>query len=148
MLPTDDAFGGWPHSGEIDIMEHVGWEADGLIHAAAHATKHNPCVGHQRSQAKTIATAHRGFHVYALNWAPKRLEILVDNEVVLSVDNKGRGPGEWPYNKRFHLLLNLAVGGWGGQYGIDDAAFPACLEVDSVRVFQRNWRETAREPEQ
>ena len=59
MLPTDDAFGGWPHSGEIDIMEHVGWEADGLIHAAAHATKHNPCVGHQRSQAKTIATAHR-----------------------------------------------------------------------------------------
>ena len=71
---------------------------------------------------------------------------LLGHEVRLF--DKGRGPGEWPYNKRFHLLLNLAVGGWGGQYGIDDAAFPACLEVDSVRVFQRNWRETAREPEQ
>ena len=45
MLPTDDAFGGWPHSGEIDLVEHVGWEADGLLHAAAHATRHNPCAG-------------------------------------------------------------------------------------------------------
>mmetsp|Transcript_25493 Transcript_25493/g.87194 ORF Transcript_25493/g.87194 Transcript_25493/m.87194 type:complete len:448 (-) Transcript_25493:21-1364(-) len=146
MLPTDDAFGGWPHSGEIDIMEHVGWEQDGLIHAAAHSTKHNPCVGHQRSQSKLVPTAHRGFHTYAMNWTPKTLEIFVDNGLALRVEDKGRGPGDWPYSKRFHLLLNLAIGGWGGQYGIDDTAFPACLEVDSVRVFQRSWRES--EPEQ
>ncbi|EGB06169.1 hypothetical protein AURANDRAFT_29716, partial [Aureococcus anophagefferens] len=146
MLPTDDAFGGWPHSGEIDIMEHVGWEQDGLIHAAAHSTKHNPCVGHQRSQSKLVPTAHRGFHTYAMNWTPKALEIFVDNGLALRVEDKGRGPGDWPYSKRFHLLLNLAIGGWGGQYGIDDTAFPACLEVDSVRVFQRSWRES--EPEQ
>ena len=107
------------------------------MHAAAHATRHNPCVGRQRSAARSVPTAHRAFHVYALEWTPRRLEIFVDNESVLAVDNRGHGPQVWPYDRRFHLLLNLAVGGWGGQFGIDDAAFPACLEVDSVRVFQR-----------
>ena len=37
-----------------------------------------------------------------------------------------------------HLLLNIAVGGeWGGQKGIDPAAFPARMEVDYVRVYQQ-----------
>ena len=44
----------------------------------------------------------------------------------------------WPYDKPMHILLNVAVGGeWGGQKGIDPAAFPARLEVDYVRVYQK-----------
>jgi beta-glucanase (GH16 family) len=137
LLPTDEVYGGWPHSGEIDVMEHVGWEKNGLIHSACHSTRHNPTVGRQRSKAKLIPTAHRKFHVYAVDWQPTRISIFVDNELVLKVDDKGFGSQSWPYDQRFHLLLNLAVGGWGGMKGIDDRAFPACFEVDSVRVFQK-----------
>ena len=140
LLPTDEVYGGWPHSGEIDVMEHVGWEKNGLIHSACHSTRHNPTVGRQRSKAKLIPTAHRKFHVSAVDWQPTRISIFVDNELVLKVDDKGFGAQSWPYDQRFHLLLNLAVGGWGGMKGIDDRAFPACFEVDSVRVFQKRGR--------
>jgi hypothetical protein len=51
--------------------------------------------------------------------------------------NEGKGSGSWPFNKRFHLLLNLAIGGnWGGAQGIDDAIFPASFEIDYVRVYK------------
>lgn len=44
---------------------------------------------------------------------------------------------DWPYDQPYHLLINIAVGGWGGAYGIDDEGFPACFEIESVRVFSR-----------
>lgn len=44
---------------------------------------------------------------------------------------------DWPYCQPYHLLLNIAVGGWGGDYGVDDSAFPACMEIDWVRVFRQ-----------
>ncbi|KAH8095393.1 glycosyl hydrolase [Aureococcus anophagefferens] len=109
-------------------------------------TKHRATGSTAASSPSSCRRRTGGFHTYAMNWTPKALEIFVDNGLALRVEDKGRGPGDWPYSKRFHLLLNLAIGGWGGQYGIDDTAFPACLEVDSVRVFQRSWRES--EPEQ
>ena len=50
--------------------------------------------------------------------------------------NEGTGPDAWPFDQPFHLLMNLAVGGdWGGAQGVDDAAFPAWMEVDYVRVY-------------
>jgi beta-glucanase (GH16 family) len=45
---------------------------------------------------------------------------------------------QWPFDKPFHLILNLAIGGdWGGVKGIDDAAFPQRMEVDFVRFYQK-----------
>ena len=45
----------------------------------------------------------------------------------------------WPFDKRFHLILNVAVGGnWGGVQGVDLNAFPAKLEIDYVRVYKKN----------
>jgi len=46
------------------------------------------------------------------------------------------GYASWPYDKKFHMLLNIAVGGtWGGAQGVDDAVFPATMETDYVRVY-------------
>ncbi len=43
---------------------------------------------------------------------------------------------QWPFDKPFHLILNMAVGGdWGGQKGVDDSIFPQKMEVDYVRVY-------------
>jgi hypothetical protein len=34
--------------------------------------------------------------------------------------------------------MNLAIGGdWGGKHGVDEHIFPAVMEVDYVRVFQK-----------
>ena len=52
--------------------------------------------------------------------------------------NEGTGYEVWPYDKRFHILLNLAIGGnWGGQKGIDDSLFPHVFEIDYVRVYKK-----------
>jgi len=44
----------------------------------------------------------------------------------------------WHFDKRFHLLLNVAVGGnWGGKMGVDDSVFPQQMLVDYVRVYKK-----------
>ena len=44
----------------------------------------------------------------------------------------------WPYDRPFHLILNIAVGGnWGGVKGVDTSVFPQRLEIDFVRVYQK-----------
>jgi beta-glucanase (GH16 family) len=44
----------------------------------------------------------------------------------------------WPFDRKFYLIVNLAIGGdWGGSHGIDDTIFPQQMEVEYVRVYQR-----------
>ncbi len=50
---------------------------------------------------------------------------------------KGKGPAVWPFDKKFHLLLNIAVGGdWGGAQGMDESIYPVTMDVDYVRVYK------------
>ncbi|MDZ7636462.1 MAG: hypothetical protein U5L72_19380 [Bacteroidales bacterium] len=58
-------------------------------------------------------------------------KVYVDDLLIFTFANEGTGYKVWPFNKRFHLLLNVAVGGnWGGVMGIDDTIFPRTMEVD------------------
>lgn len=91
LLPTNDAYGAWPSSGEIDVAEHVGWQQDGLVHSAAHSASYNPLVGSQRSSSMLVPDAHETFHTYCLDWNEERLLILIDNDLSLSVENSGKG---------------------------------------------------------
>ena len=44
-----------------------------------------------------------------------------------------------PNDNNMYLLLNIAVGGsWGGQKGVDDNVFPKRMEIEYVRVYQKN----------
>lgn len=138
MLPTDWAYGGWPKSGEIDIMEHVGFKKDS-VYFSIHTESFNHVIGTQKTRGIKIIDPYNSFHVYGIEWDQQKIDFLLDGLVVFSYSNTGNGPKEWPFDKRFHLLLNLAVGGnWGGQQGIDDAIFPATMLVDYVRVYQKN----------
>ncbi|MBB1282766.1 glycoside hydrolase family 16 protein [Flavisolibacter sp. BT320] len=136
MLPTDWAYGGWPASGEIDIMEHVGYDPNRVLFSI-HTEAYNHVKGTQKSGEKNIPTAMTDFHLYRVDWTPDSIKGYFNNEQVFSFANEGKGSATWPFDKRFHILLNLAVGGnWGGQKGVDDSIFPARFEIDYVRVYR------------
>ena len=136
MLPTDWEYGGWPSSGEIDIMENVGYDPFVIV-ASAHTETYNHVIGTQKNDRITIPTCYSDFHVYALEWEAKEYRVYVDDTLYFTFKNEGTGYKVWPFDKRFHLLLNVAVGGnWGGAQGVDDSIFPRTMVVDYVRVYQ------------
>ena len=136
MLSTDWAYGDWPKSGEIDIMEHVGYDPD-VIHISAHTEAYYFKIGTQKTSTKKIPNATSEFHVYRLYWTPYALRGYIDDQLVFQMVNEGKGYTVWPFDKRFHILLNLAIGGdWGGAQGVDDSIFPATMQVDYVRVYK------------
>jgi len=136
MMP-DDQHRGWPACGEIDIMEEVGYDQD-RIHATTHAQAYNWQSAQQRTASTVVGGVTSGFHVYALEWRPDRIEMFVDgNRYYLSTDPNWGDDG-WPFNKPFHVILNLAVGGdWGGAQGVDPNIWPRRMLVDYVRVYQQ-----------
>jgi beta-glucanase (GH16 family) len=136
MLPSDFSYGVWPKSGEIDVMEHVGWDP-GVVHVTVHTEKNNFANGTQVSGTKNVPDFSSEFHLYRVDWTPYAVRGYVDGEKVFEYVNKNTGYSAWPFNKRFFLLLNLAIGGqWGGAKGVDDTIFPARFLIDYVRVYK------------
>jgi beta-glucanase (GH16 family) len=136
MLPSDNSYGTWPASGEIDIMEHVGYDVN-KVHSSVHTSAYNHTRGTQKTASKTIPTATDSFHIYRVDWTPYAVRGFIDNVRYFEFINENSGFAAWPFNKNFHLILNVAVGGnWGGAQGVDDTAFPTSLEVDYVRVYK------------
>lgn len=138
MLSTDWVYGKWPASGEIDIMENVGYNPFWIV-ASAHTKSYNHVDGTQKNNKISVSDCYTNFHVYALEWEASEYRVFVDDQLYFTFKNEGTGYKAWPFNKRFHLLLNVAVGGnWGGQKGVDDSIFPQSMVVDYVRVYQKN----------
>lgn len=170
MLPTDSPYGGWAASGEIDIMEAVnlGTASDepdvpaGTPETRVHGTLH---YGRASPGNVHTGTAYRlpeganpadDFHIYALEWEAGEIRWYVDgvhyatqraDTWYAQVRDGGRwidAPAGAPFDRdsRYHLLLNLAVGGnWAGKAnrtGIDEDAFPQTMLVDYVRVYRCN----------
>jgi hypothetical protein len=137
MMP-DDFSRGWPACGEIDIMEEVGFDQDNV-----HATTHTRAFSSQTNNPRTSTTGvaggvTTGYHVYAVEWFPDRLDFYVDDRKYYTSPNDNTGDDSWPFHKNFYILLNLAVGGdWGGQKGVDPSIWPRQMLVDYVRVYQR-----------
>ena len=136
MLPTDWKYGNWPRSGEIDIMEHVGYDPN-VVHASVHTKSYNHNIGTQKTAKMALPSATTAFHVYSMEWYADRIDMFIDNKLYFSFKKESDDPNEWPFNEKFHILLNLAVGGnWGGQKGINEAVFPQKMLVDWVRVYE------------
>ncbi|KAJ9451599.1 Glucan endo-1 [Diplonema papillatum] len=172
MLPTDSEFGVWPLSGEIDILEAVNLKVGGERNV--HGTLHygNPWPNNKYSGSPYLlpngANPADGYHVYTVEWEEGEIRWYVDGTHYATqqrstanydsngnpVNLKHRG---WfhqvngkttfaasPFDKKFHLLLNFAVGGdWAGNTndkGIDATAFAngQFMYVDYVRVYQCN----------
>lgn len=127
---------GWPQSGEIDIMEHVGFETD-TIYGTVHTEAYNHVKGTEKGGSVLIADPYSEFHIYSVEWTPEKIDFLLDGEVYQNFKNEHKTTDEWPFDQPFFLKLNIAVGGtWGGQQGIDDSIFPQQMVVDYARVYQ------------
>jgi len=127
---------GWPKCGEIDIMEHVGYEPK-YIYGNIHTKSFNHAIGTNKGAKQIITNPYNDFHVYAIEWTTKKIDILLDGNVYFTFKKSSNSDDEWPFDKRQFLILNIAVGGgWGGQQGIDDSIFPQQMTVDYVRVYQ------------
>lgn len=127
----------WPDDGEIDIMEHVGFN-QGTVHASIHCKKYYHSIGTQKTATIPVPDCSERFHVYAVEWDRDSIRISLDEQVYFRFGNEQSGYDAWPFDNRMFLLLNIAVGGdWGGQKGVDDTIFPRRMEVDWVRVWRK-----------
>jgi beta-glucanase (GH16 family) len=139
MLPTENRYGGWPRSGEIDIMEFLGHEPKrihGTIHYADRSGRH---TSSGKDFVLSTGSFADDFHVFRLDWEPTGMRWYADGksyhtEAKWDSDTKSFPA---PFDEKFHLILNVAVGGrWPGN---PDATteFPQAMLVDYVRVYQR-----------
>ncbi|MEU9154552.1 family 16 glycosylhydrolase [Streptomyces sp. NPDC048417] len=134
MLGTDIGSVGWPNSGEIDVMENVGFEPStihGTIHGPGYSGSAGIGAGYTLPNGQAFADA---FHTFAVDWAPNSITWSVDGIAYQTRTPADVGGNTWAFNKPFFLILNLAVGGyWPGDPN-SSTAFPAQLVVDSVSV--------------
>jgi beta-glucanase (GH16 family) len=133
MLPTDNCYGKWPAGGEIDIAEVLG-RAPAELHSTVHfgsTTPQNRPSNTGKLQL-TKGDFSEEFHVFSVEWEPHVIRWYLDNELHHTAQVTS------PLNERYHLLLNLAVGGkWPGLPQSHND-FPALFAVDYVRVFERS----------
>ena len=139
MMPTNNYYGngGWPDNGEIDIMEHVGYDP-GRVHASIHTHAYNWPAGTNKTASRYVSDAETAYHTYTLEWTTNQIDVYVDSTRYFTFENEGTGWETWPFNKNFFLILNIAIGGnWGGAQGVDNMIFPTRMEVDYVRVYEK-----------
>ena len=135
-LGTNIREAGWPACGEIDIMEHVGFDP-GRIHANIHTAAYNHVQRTNKGNSVRVSAPDDEFHVYSARWTPTEIEVSVDGQRYFTFPKEPGGDAVWPFDKPQYLILNLAIGGtWGGERGIDESAFPAKYVIDYVRVYR------------
>ncbi len=127
----------WPYDGEIDIMEYVGHMTD-TVYATVHTADYNHTNGEEFGAGYTSSTACGDtFHTYSMHWTEETIKMAFDGDHFFTHTKNDEGYGQWPFDRPHHLILNMAIGGWGGTKGIDLDIFPARMEVDYVRIYQR-----------
>ena len=134
MLPSNPV-DVWPKSGEIDIMEYVGNTPEEVLYTVHFANRYGE---HDYIGNVDYIAIDGNFHTYAVEWDENKIVWYRDDLETYSVlRTNERLAITWPFDAKFHLLLNVAVGGnLGGQIDDNQLQFPRFMEVDYVRVYQ------------
>ncbi|MFE0515128.1 ricin-type beta-trefoil lectin domain protein [Streptomyces sp. NPDC058964] len=124
----------WPDSGEIDVMENVGFEPStvhGTIHGPGYSGSGGIGAAYSLPGGQAFADA---FHTFAVDWAPGSITWSVDGTVYQRRTPADLGSRTWVFDKPFFLILNLAVGGYWPGDPDGSTVLPQQLVVDSVSV--------------
>lgn len=124
---------GWPKCGEIDILEYVGKEPNTVFTSLHTQDSHGNTVNTKKTKIETI---EQGFHLYAIDWNPDKIDFYVDNQLVYTFNPRHKTEAVWPYNQPFYFLINVAIGGNFGGPDVDDSIFPQEFIVDYIKVYQ------------
>ncbi|GAA3443122.1 glycoside hydrolase family 16 protein [Planomonospora venezuelensis] len=137
MMGDDADRVGWPHNGEIDVMEVIG-RHPGTVFGGMHGPGFPFSGVGGRAVLPGGARFADDFHVFAVEWSPGKVTWLLDGRPYFTARRSGLQAGSrWVFDHPFHLLLNVAVGGtWPGPPGAR-TRFPATMLVDYVRVYTR-----------
>ncbi len=136
MLGTDIDQVGWPQTGEIDIMEHVGRDPN-RVYGTLHGPGYSGGQSYGASYDLGLPVAD-DYHVFAIEWQPDRIVWTIDGIQYFAATPEdafllGK---QWVFNHPFFVLLNVAVGGnFAGQVG-EDTTFPQVTSVDYIRLYQ------------
>jgi beta-glucanase (GH16 family) len=137
---TLGAGGAWPHNGEVDIMEY--YRGDLLANAAWGGAKRGQAIwDDSRTPIASLGGADWAgrFHVWRMEWDEDLIQLFVDDRLLNEIDLKKTvnedGSGRNPFRQPHYLIVNLAIGGQGGDPGT--TGFPARFEVDYIRVYQK-----------
>jgi beta-glucanase (GH16 family) len=138
MLPTDDEYGGWAKSGEIDIMEFRGQNTNevlGTLHYGG-AWPNNTSSG--KEYKLTNGNFTDDFHTFAIEWQAGKIQWFVDGKLTQTQTKWSTTGGQFPapFDQKFHLLLNLSVGGGFVGAVAPNTKFPAQYLIDYVRIYQ------------
>jgi beta-glucanase (GH16 family) len=135
LLPQNNVYGGWPKSGEIDLMELVGHEPN-RSHGTVHYGPGPGSTQYNKSYALPSGKFNDEFHVFSIEWKQDQIRWFIDGVPFSTFTKADAGANTYPFNEEFFLIFNLAVGGnWPGN---PDATtyVPQWLIVDYVRVYQ------------
>ncbi len=125
---------GWPECGEIDIMEYRGQEPN-IIHGSLHGPGYSGGEAVTKSYGFEHSRFDTDFHLFAVEWAPDRIDFFVDETLYQEVKPDDVS-GNWVYNHPFYIILNVAVGGNYVGWPISTTPFPQTMRVDYVRVYE------------
>ena len=135
MLGNNIDIVNWPACGEIDIMELLGQDPNkiyGTLHWGANSATH---ASKGSSYVLSPGSFDQQFHVYSIIWTLDNVKILVDDIQYLSFSSADVS-GNYPFNKDFFFIFNMAIGGnWPGSPD-NTTVFPQRMIVDYIRVFQ------------
>tara|TARA_Y100000590_G_scaffold412720_1_gene507918 strand:+ start:2887 stop:3870 length:984 start_codon:yes stop_codon:yes gene_type:complete len=130
---------GWPNCGEIDIMEHVGYDPDHIFFSMHNANLYGDIHGTNQQGIYELEGIENDFHTYSVEWDSSFVRAYFDGNLFFNYSKPEiHDINSWPYDNPFFLIINLAIGGeWGGQQGIDNSIFPATFTIDYVRIFKK-----------
>ena len=154
MMPSEDVYGDWPLSGEIDIMEAINLGAvcdsctggrENRIHGTIHFGARPPGNVH-KGAFTAMSDSEDGFHTYAAEWSKDRITWFVDDVPYSSLTSDSwysaaaENDRSAPFDRAFHMILNVAIGGdWPeneNEKGLADITVPKIMQIDWVRVYQ------------
>ena len=139
MLNSNIDSEGWPFCGEIDIMEHVGYDPDRVFFSIHNGVLYGNVHGTEQQGVYELEGLENNFHIFSIEWDSTSIKGYIDGTMYYNYEKPAQsGYNSWPYDNPFFLIINLAIGGeWGGQQGIDNSIFPATFMIDYVRMFRK-----------